>query len=310
MKILVIGEINPDFILQGYQAFPETGKEVLVDDYHLTLGSASAICAVGMSRLGNDVSFIGKVGVDHWADFCLEQMKNERIDVSGAIHDDTVKTGITVSVTGPEDRALITHLGAMETFSADDIDEGALDGFDHLHMSNYYMQYGLRPGFRTLFELASKKGMTTSFDPQFDPSEEWEPDILKTIEMVDVFLPNEVELRNITGISDEVEALRSLKNGRTLTIAKLGTRGSLTLKDDEPVSVPAFVVQPVDTTGAGDSFDAGFVHSWLRAASPENAMAFGAACGALSTLGLGGTTTQPTEDEANAFVRDQSKAGS
>ncbi len=177
-------------------------------------------------------------------------------------------------------------------------------------MSNYYMQYGLRPGFRTLFELASAKGMTTSLDPQFDPSEQWERDILKTIEMVDVFLPNEVELRHITGISDEVDALRSLENGRTLTIAKLGTRGSLVLKDDEPVSVPAFVIQPVNTTGAGDSFDAGFIHSWLRDDSFEKAMAFGAACGALSTLGLGGTTTQPTEAEANAFVQDQSKAGS
>ena len=309
MKILVIGEINPDFILQGYHAFPQTGKEVLVDDYHLTLGSASAICAVGLSRLGNDVAFIGKVGADHWAGFCLDLMKKEGIDVSRVIHDGSVKTGITVSVTGPKDRALITHLGAIEALTAAEIDGAALDGFDHLHMSNFYMQYGLRPGFRTMFELASSKGMTTSLDPQFDPSEEWEPDILKAIEAVDVFLPNEVELEGITAIRDEADALRSLKNGRTLTIAKLGTRGSLTLKDDELVRAPAFLVQPIDTTGAGDSFDAGFLHSWLRGAALEQAMAFGAACGALSTLGLGGTTTQPTEDEAHAFIQKQTKAG-
>ncbi|MCL4853074.1 MAG: carbohydrate kinase family protein, partial [Bryobacteraceae bacterium] len=66
MKILVAGELNPDLILQGYEIFPTPGKEILVDDLNLTMGSASAICAMGLARLGNRVSFLAKVGKDPW----------------------------------------------------------------------------------------------------------------------------------------------------------------------------------------------------------------------------------------------------
>jgi sugar/nucleoside kinase (ribokinase family) len=118
----------------------------------------------------------------------------------------------------------------------------------------------------------------------------------------DVFLPNEVELAAISGKENRVDALRSLVNGRTLTVAKLGADGCVAVRGGEIVSVPAFPITPIDTTGAGDTFNAGFLHAWLRGVDLQEAMRFGAACGALSTLGLGGTTSQPTESQANAFI--------
>ncbi|MCX6625308.1 MAG: PfkB family carbohydrate kinase [Acidobacteria bacterium] len=238
MRILVAGEINPDLILQGYHTFPELGKEVLVDDLNLTLGSAAAICAAGLARLGAEV----------------------------------------------------------------------LAGFEHVHISSYYLQENLRPGCAAIFERASKLGLTTSLDTGYDPSETWAPDIYETLKFVDIFLPNEVELRHIGRDEDPVKALQSLANGRTQVVAKLGSRGAMALDHGQPVYVPAFKVKPVDTTGAGDSFNAGFLHAWSKRMALPEAMRFASACGGLSTQGMGGTGCQATEAEALEFIRSQESA--
>lgn len=308
MKILVIGEINPDLVFHGFHAFPELGKEVLFDDTHLTLGSASLICAVGLARLGNRLTFFGMVGQDPWGDFCLERMQQEGIDTGRVIRSGSVKTGITVSLTCPEDRALITHLGAIEALTADHVPGDVFAGHAHLHMATYFMQKGLRPGMRSLMKKAKENGLTTSLDPGYDPSERWEKDLVETLEYVDVFLPNEVELEGITGIKDPIEALRKLQNGRTLVVAKLGRDGAAALMGDTLVRAPAFAIEPVDTTGAGDSFNAGFLHAWLRKEPLEAALRLGAACGALSTRALGGTTAQPSLEEALEFMRSRAGA--
>jgi sugar/nucleoside kinase (ribokinase family) len=146
-------------------------------------------------------------------------------------------------------------------------------------------------------------GLTTSLDPGFDPTEEWGDELPDVLKHVDVFLPNEVELAAITGESDVVEALKSLGNGRTLTVAKLGSEGAMTYSNGSAVAHPAYRVQPVDTTGAGDSFNAGFLHSWLQREPLERALALGAACGALSTLSPGGSAGQPTLEQAEAFLK-------
>ena len=157
-KILIAGEINVDLILQNYHSFPELGKEVLVDDCFLTLGSASLICAMGLAKLGDDVSFLGKVGCDAYGDFCLERMEKAGIDISRVIRDPKLKTGITVSVSSPRDRALITYLGAITELRAEDIRDEALRGFNHVHVSSYFLQEGLRYGVRDVFSRAPRPG--------------------------------------------------------------------------------------------------------------------------------------------------------
>jgi sugar/nucleoside kinase (ribokinase family) len=303
VKILVIGELNVDLILQNYQAFPELGKEVLVEDSTLTLGSSSAICAVGLARLGEDVSFLGKVGCDTWGEFCCRRLEDERIDITRVIKDPAVKTGITTSITRATDRALVTYLGAISQFHAGEIDAAAMRGFHHLHISAFYMQTGLRPGIRSIFQQAKAAGMTTSLDPGFDPDEKWGPGLTETLGSVDLFFPNEVELRGISGKSDLAEGLASLQNGHTMVVAKLGREGAMAFVEGRLVKVPAPLVEPVDTTGAGDSFNAGFLHRWLAGQSVEAAMRYGAACGAISTQALGGTGCQPGEAEVEDFLQ-------
>ena len=303
MRILVVGELNPDLVLKDYSSFPELGKEVLAGDLVLTLGSASAICAAGLARLGDDVSFAAKVGRDAWGDYCIQLLRDAGVDTTALIRDANTKTGLTVSLTCGRDRALVTYLGAIAELTAGDITPAMIEGCDHLHVSSYYLQKSLRSGCRELLRRAHDHGMTTSLDPGFDPSERWEPDIYATLAEVDVFLPNEVELAAIAGQADVAAALHRLDNGRTLTVAKLGPKGCATLVEGRFLEIPAYPVSPVDTTGAGDSFNAGFLHCWLRGQPAEHAMRFAAVCGALSTLGVGGTAAQPKAAEVERHLQ-------
>ena len=307
MRILVAGELNPDFIFSGYTSFPSPGHEVLVENAVLTLGSSSAICAVGLSKLGNDVAFAGLVGQDPWGKFCVEELETAGVDTSRVIQNPAVKTGITVSVTAKSDRALVTYAGAIAAFRGSDIDLDSLDQFQHLHISSYFLQSGLRRDCREIFAAARRKGVTTSLDPGYDPAEEWGKDLLETLREVDVFLPNETELKGITGCDDLAEGLVALRDVRATVVAKLGTEGSMVLENGRPIRVPAFRVRTVDTTGAGDSFNAGFIHAWLQGSSLTDAMRWGAACGALSTLGYGGTSRQPHGSEVEEFMHTGSQ---
>lgn len=306
MRILILGEINPDLILQGYHLFPELGKEVIVDDLQLTLGSASVICAVGLVKLGANLGFLGKVGNDTYGHFCLDGMRSFGIDLSLITADPKLKTGITVSVSSAKDRALITYPGAMTALTEHDVTDDILRQFTHVHAASYYLQEGLRPGCARIFERATKLGLTTSLDTGYDPTETWAEDIHETLKFVDIFLPNEVELRWIGRSEDQVQALKNLTTGRTQVVAKLGSKGCIALHEGEPLHIPPFKVSPVDTTGAGDSFNAGFLHAWLNWKNLPEAMRFASACGALSTQGMGGTGCQATEAEALEFIRSQS----
>jgi sugar/nucleoside kinase (ribokinase family) len=304
-KVLVAGELNVDLVLQGYHAFPEPGKEVLVDDFVMVLGSASAICAMGLAKLGMSVSFLGKAGDDPWGHFCLDCLRGRGIDVSRALCKPSLKTGVTAAITSSRDRALVSFLGSIASLTASDVPDEALAEVDHLHVSSYFLQERLRPGVKALFARARRLGVTTSLDPGFDPTETWAPDLRATLEEVDVFFPNEDELRGLTGTDDPEKALRSLANGRSRIVAKLGKGGAATLEGDDFLRVPAFATTPLDTTGAGDSFNAGFLHGWLAGAPTRDALRLGAACGALSTRGLGGTARQPDLAEAMAFIQAQ-----
>jgi sugar/nucleoside kinase (ribokinase family) len=302
MKILIAGELNPDLVLGDYEFFPQPGKEVLVKDLQLTLGSSSAICAVGLARLGNSVTFAGNVGADIYGDYCRATLEREAIDTSLVNRRADLKTGLTVSVTSARDRSLITYLGAVASLTCDDLPDKVFASYRHFHVSSYFLQSGLRRGLRGLFGAARREGVTTSLDAGWDPTETWSGDLIDTLTEVDVFLPNESEIQGITGHNDVVQGLDALDNGHTLVIGKLGEKGCITRHRGRIIRVDAFPVDVVDTTGAGDSFAAGFLHAWLRHMEMEDCMRFAAACGSLSTRGVGGTAAQPTDAEVESYL--------
>jgi sugar/nucleoside kinase (ribokinase family) len=302
VKILIAGELNPDLILRDYQFFPQPGKEVMVKDLELTLGSSSAICAVGLARLGNPVVFVANVGADVYGEFCVGILQHEGIDVSLVRRRPDLKTGITVSVTSPQDRALITYPGAIASLTPEDVPIDNFASCGHFHVSSYFLQDGLRSGLRDLFAAARRAGLTTSLDTGWDPREEWSRDLIPTLEEVDVFLPSETEIQAITGCRDVARGIEMLDNGHTLVVGKLGADGCITRDRGRWIRVGAYPIQVVDTTGAGDSFVAGFLHGWLRRRTIDECLKFATACGALSTRGVGGTTAQATDAEVESYL--------
>lgn len=301
MRILVAGELNADLVFGGLQSLPQPGREVLAKDFSLELGSSSAICAAGLAKLGATVSFLGKVGADEMGEFCSHALHGAGVDVSLVRSDPRIKTGITASFSW-EDRALVTYPGAISELTADEISLAVLEEFQHLHVSSYYLQTGLQPGLAGLFCAAKKMGLTVSLDPGYDPAGQWNRNILEVLQHCDVFLLNEVELAGLAGTDDVGAGLRAIGGSAELTVAKLGPRGCAAWADGRMYEAEAIGVDVVDTTGAGDSFNAGFLRVWLQGGTLEQCLACGSICGGLSTRKLGGCGGQASWPEVERML--------
>jgi len=300
--IVVAGEINVDLILTGERVRPDFGHERLVQDATLTLGSSSVIFACQAARLGLGVAFVGKAGADTFGDFMLRGMAASGVDVSAVQRVPDMKTGITVSLSEPRDRAMLTFPGTIAELRAQDVSDELLRLARHLHVSSAFLQERLLPHLAALFARAKALGCSTSLDTGWDPAERWDGRVRTALASVDVFMPNEEEAPPLAQAPTPEAALGILAEIVPVVAVKLGARGAMAAAGRERASCPAYPVTVVDTTGAGDSFDAGFVCGYLRGWPLERSLRLGCACGALSTRAAGGTASQPTLAEALALV--------
>jgi sugar/nucleoside kinase (ribokinase family) len=303
--LLVVGEINVDLILQDNVIEPQFGREILVQDALLTMGSSSVIMACGAARLGLRVAFFGLLGDDELGAFMLRQMAARGVDVSPIKPDPALRTGLTVSLSTAQDRAMITFMGTIDQLRAeqaplDDLAQGANPARRHLHIGSFFLQSKLRPGLPELLCRAKAHGFTTSLDFGWDPEGRWNGDLAKAMVYADVLVPNETEALHITGAETPEQALETLAALVPVVAVKLGPRGAIAARGAERAGAPATPAEVVDTTGAGDSFDAGFIYGYVRGWSLERALRLACACGSLSTRANGGTTAQATLEEAMA----------
>lgn len=306
LDIVVVGELNMDLIMTGFTSFLEMGQNKLSKDINLTMGSASAIFACNIARLGADVGFCGKVGDDLLGDYILKTLKSSNIEVSQIIKDENAKTGICVSISFPENYAMASYPGVRETFKLSDIDFDYISKARHLHLSSYYLQKGLIEGCSELFRRAKEMGLTTSFDSDGDATGVWDKSIFETLKYVDVFLPNENEALKISGCNDIDSALDMLSNVVDTVVIKEGSNGAWARNREKTIHAKVFNIDVVDTTGAGDSFNSGFIYQYLQNADLEKCTVWGSACAAISTTQSGGTTAFPTVTELEHFF-DQRK---
>lgn len=289
---VVVGELNVDLIFNQIISQPKIGTEILADQMDLTLGSSSAIFASNLSSLGAKVAFIGKIGNDIFGRFILNKLRVKGIDTSMVIQSDKLKTGSTVVLNYDEDRAMITHQGAMAHLTLNDINVEMLRQARHMHFSSYFLQPGLKRDISKLFQLAKETGLTTSFDAQWDPQENWNLDLKTVLPEVDVFLPNEKELFHLTGQCDPTKAINEIKPYANTIIIKQGNKGSMLFHNGVSQHRKAFLNQNVvDAIGAGDSFNAGFIYKYIHKDPMEICQEFGNLIGAISTTAPGGTST-------------------
>lgn len=288
--VTIAGELNLDLILYGLpeQLLPE--RELLADHMMLTLGSSSAIVAHNLAALGSRVGFQSRIGEDQLGQMALERLKQSGVDVSLVRRvGGSVTTGLTVILYHEGWRNILTYMGTISELTYEDLDLNYLADSRHFHFSSYYLQRALRPRVVELFQHLKSKGVTISLDTNDDPDDRWEGGLHEVLRYVDVFLPNEREACKAAGTEDLEAAVRKLSGLVPLVVIKLGRKGALAQRGDERVVSPPLQVEAVDPVGAGDSFDAGFLHEYLKGSDLPRCLASGNRAGALSTTRPGGT---------------------
>jgi len=304
--VIVVGELNVDLILNRIDGFPVIGKEKMAGEMILTLGSSSAIFASNLSSLGSKVSFLGKIGNDIFGDLVVNSLKNKGVNADLIIRSEELKTGATIVLNYDEDRAMVSHAGAMEALILEDITEEILKKTRHLHFSNYFMQPGMKKTISDMFKFAKGLGLTTSFDTQWDPEEKWDLDLYSLLPYVDVFLPNKQELLYLTQKSTVDDALAYLSPIANTIVVKMSNKGSLVLSGSEKLQKDAFLNNNVvDAIGAGDSFNAGFIYKYIQDCPIGECQEFGNLTGAISTTAAGGTSAFSDYDAVMKIAKDR-----
>jgi ribokinase len=292
--VLVVGDANPDLVLRG-DVRPRFGQvEQLLTGADLVLGGSGAITAAGCARLGLRTAMLAAVGDDVFGRVVRDALDERGVTLLAA-EAGGVPTGLSVILTpeGGEGRAILTLPGTIPLLRPEDITGELLARARHVHVSSLYLQPGLAAGLAGVFERAHKLGLTTSLDTNWDPSEQW-ASIGEILAQTDVFLPNAAELLAITGASTPSSAAKTLG---TTVVMKDGARGARAWWDGGECAAPGSAVEVVDTIGAGDSFNAGFLAARRGGRSIEEAVRWAAAAGSLSTRAAGGTEAQATPAE-------------
>jgi sugar/nucleoside kinase (ribokinase family) len=247
------------------------------------------------------VAFIGVCGDDVFGRFMLDEMQQRDVDIRNVIVRKDGQTGLSVILSSGFDRAILTHLGLIADLRAEEISHELLRQSRHLHVASYFLQTALQPGLHDLFRRARGLGLTTSLDTNYDPSEKW-IGFEELLSVTNVFLPNEKEALSLSGEADINLAAGRLGSRVEALAVKMGADGALGFRGGQMVRVASIPVNVIDTVGAGDSFNAGFLYGYLHDWDLERALKLACACGALSTQKAGGTRGQPTLNEAMQYV--------
>jgi sugar/nucleoside kinase (ribokinase family) len=290
--VVVLGDANPDLVLRG-DVVPRFGQaEQLLDAADLTLGGSGAIMAAGLARLGVDVCLVAAVGEDTFGELTLALLAEHGVAVEHVVRRSGVATGLSV-VLAAQERAILTHSGAIGTLSDGDVPDGLLEQARHVHVASPYLVERLRPDLPRLLRQAG----SSTVDTNDDPARAW-ADLEALVDAADTLLPNDAEVvlwaRALGHDTDDWrEAARLVAARGVDVVVKAGAEGGAVVTPGGEIHQAPRAVVPVDTTGAGDSFDAGWVAARLSGEPPEQALRWAVAAGTAATLAVGGTAAQP-----------------
>jgi sugar/nucleoside kinase (ribokinase family) len=300
--INVVGELNLDLVLYGLPKQFEPDREHLASDLNLTLGGSSAIFAHNLALMGSRVRFHSAIGEDALGEMCLARLAEAGVNVRTVKPFPGRQTGLTVILPQPEKRYILTYPGVMAEMRLEDLNVSQICEARHVHLSSYFLQTALRPRVGELFQNAKEAGLSTSLDTNDDPEDKWDRDVLDVLAWVDVLLPNEREACRLARLEDPIKALDFLAGKVPLVVMKRGEQGVLARRGSESFGALPPRVSAVDTIGAGDSFDAGFLHRFIHGADIQECLRFGNLAGALSTTRNGGTEAFRDAAHREAFL--------
>lgn len=313
-QVIAVGNIVADFIATNIRMFPEWGEHVETRvAIEPIIGGNAANFAICLTKLGINTALIGKVGRDTLGRALLNSLRKKKINVSNVSFCE-IPTSVSLIASNLQgERGVIHYIGANSNLKVEDITLEKFPSARILHLSAYYLVPDLegKPA-EEILKKAKELGLVTTFDVAWDVKGLW--NVNNLLEFVDFFLPNEKEAEMITGKADPAESASALLDmGVGTAVIKLGPMGCL-IKTcaGEEIHVPSYRVPVVDTTGAGDAFDAGFIYGVIKKWSLNKAAHFANAVAA-ATLQSKGTTSAPTLRSAlkmldGKYVNKQIKA--
>jgi ribokinase len=311
-KIATIGDVNVDLIAR-IDSMPGLGKQVITKDFQTHGGGCSANFALACARLGMDARLYGKVGDDVFGTYVLVELEDNHVDTKNVRLTDN-KTGVTVAMVQGIERSFITFRGENATYCLDDIDVTKISA-EIVHLPSYFLLDGLRDDYAKLIDILHASKIQVSFDTGWDPRgfvKETVDPLFEILPRVDVFLPNIDEARSILGLGSKTGPERAaeilLDMGIKVAAIKMGSDGCWVASRESIEYVPAFKVEVVDTTGAGDNFNAGFISSYISGKPLRECALIGSATAALKIGGVG-WSTYPTRKQVNTFLQDRGHKG-
>lgn len=287
--LAIAGELNLDLILYGLPLEMPVERDLVATNFVATLGSSSAIVAHNAAALGLRVEFQSLAGDDDFGRIALGRLRDMQVDVSRVAVDAAVATGVTVLLPHGGVRHSLTYLGSIAQMSRNHLNVEALKQARHLHLCSLYLQEALHADLRDLLHELKAAGMTISLDTNDDPANAWGAPLHDLLPLIDLFMPNEDELCRMAGGVSLERAVETFATEVPTVVVKRGRNGCRIRHRGETFDTPGLSVTPVDTIGAGDSFDAGFLTAWLQGHDLRTCARAGNITGALSTQGTGGT---------------------
>jgi sugar/nucleoside kinase (ribokinase family) len=306
--VTIAGELNLDLLLYGLPTELPPERELIASDMMITLGGSSAIVAHNLAALGNRVGFISRLGKDPMGQNALDRLAAAGVDVSRVRRsEDGTGSGMSVILHHGTWRNILTFLGTMSQLSFEDLDLEYLCSARHFHFSSFFLHTSLRPRTAELFKKLKSAGLTISMDTNDDPDDRWQG-LSELLPYVDVLLPNEREALKISGEQELERAIARLAEIVPLVVVKMGPEGAIAQRGKERFQSAPVRVRAIDTVGAGDSFDAGFLTHYIRGADVETCLVHGNLAGALSTTRAGGTEAFRDAGYREQFFREHKPA--
>lgn len=272
-------------------------KEKLVKSARVMLGGSCCIFASQCAKLGLRTTGIGLVGRDAFGAVVFNGLKSAGVNTDYIREDESVSTAVGIALNRGEDRAILTDSESICRLGAEGLTDELLKSARHLHIGSYYLLTGLQKDIPEIVRRAKAFGLSVSLDTNWDPEEKWElpPEIL---ENVDYFLPNQAEIQWITG-----KKLPEAARLACQAAVKAGGKGAELYVKGRRLSMPPPTTEVVDTIGAGDSFDAGFIWARLQGLDDENTLKSALFCGSMNTRSAGGCSGQANLQEIQSYLK-------
>ena len=306
--IACLGILVADLLGRPIDSLPERGRLGLVEQMTLHIGGCAANTAIDLEKLGVKTAVLGKVGRDGLGDFLVHTLERSGLDTRGVVKDPEATTSATMVLVDSEgERTFLHHQGANACYLAEEVDWGVVQNTRILHIAGALVMPGMdgKPMAEVL-KRAKKDYLITSLDTVWDATGKWMKTLAPCLPYTDFFLPSLSEAQAITGQTEPKDVAQSLRDSGVKTVGlKLGCDGCYVLSTDGEVTARTFKVTPVDGTGSGDAWDAGFLCGILNRWDIERTALFANAVGALCVTCLGATAGVRSMVETEAFIVSQ-----